>query len=49
MSWDKKATDYQNKIKEIDAIEKTWKKARDELSKQWKLGAFYTPNETIVF
>jgi len=40
---------YQSKISQIDIINKTWKKARNELSKQWKLGAFYTPDEAIFY
>lgn len=48
-TWKNAEIEYQKKIMEIDLIKKTWKKSRDELSKQWKLGAFYTPEETIVY
>ena len=47
--WKEKEKQYQNSLSSIDLIHKTWKKARNELSKQWKLWSFYTPEETIVY
>lgn len=48
-NWNEHSMSYQSKISQIDIINKTWKKARNELSKQWKLGAFYTPDEAIFY
>jgi len=48
-NWTDKEYQYQSKLSSINIIKKTWKKARHELSKQWKLWSFYTPEETIVY